>query len=154
MEHVGGSSKDMGAALSIAAALELPTMALFIYIVRKIPCHTLLKISSFFFFIKALAAYFASSVALVHVSQCFQLLAFALFTPASVYYVNSIIKGKDKIKGQSLLGAATMGIAGTLANITGGKIIDSLGVSHMLLIGSIAALLGSVIVILFTEESL
>lgn len=152
MEEAGGNSKDMGISLSIAAALELPTMAAFVFLIKKVKCNTLLKVSAFFFFIKAALTFFAPNILSLHFAQSMQLLAFALFTPASVYYVNSIIREEDKVKGQSLLGVAIMGIAGTLANISGGKMIDTIGVSYMLLIGTLVAGIGFLFVCMFTEK--
>lgn len=153
IKNVGGDSADLGISLSVAAALELPTMAAFIYLVRKIKCSTLLKISAFFFLVKAGVAWIAPNVLTVHISQAFQMLSFALYTPASIYYVNSIVDDNDKVKGQSMLGVASMGIAGTIANITGGRILDSLGVSHMLLIATIITAFGFVLVCFFTENT-
>lgn len=153
IEKVGGNSTDMGISLSIAAALELPTMAVFIYLVRKIKCSTLLKTAAFFFCIKAGLAWLAPNVITVHISMALQMLSFALYTPASVYYVNAIIDEKDKVKGQSMLGVATLGIAGTIANITGGSILDKFGVSDMLFIGTIVTFIGFLIVLVSTENT-
>jgi len=153
IQNVGGNSTDLGISLSIAAALELPTMAAFIFLVRKIKCSTLLKISAFFFFVKVGITWLSPNVYSIYLSQIFQMFAFALFTPASIYYVNSIIEEQDKVKGQSMLGVATMGIAGTLANITGGKILDTAGVSNMLLIGTIVTAIGFLIVCFTTETT-
>ncbi|MGB8452011.1 MAG: MFS transporter [Anaerocolumna sp.] len=146
MENVGGNSKDMGISLSIAATLELPAMAGFIYIIKRIKCDRLVKISAFFFLVKAIVTWHATSVFMVHVSQGFQILSYALFIPASVYYVNSIVDDHDKVKGQAMLGVSSMGIAGTIANITGGKILDTLGVSDMLMLGTIVTALGFILV--------
>lgn len=152
MENVGGTSSDMGISLSIAAALELPTMALFIYIVKKIKCSNLLKIGAFFFFVKALVTWIAPNVFMIHFSQAFQLFAFALFTPASIYYVNDLVSEKDRVKGQSLLGAAYLGIAGTVANVTGGRILDTFGVSEMLLLGTVVTAVGVVLICVSAAE--
>jgi PPP family 3-phenylpropionic acid transporter len=152
MKQVGGGSTDMGISLSIAATLELPAMAGFIYIVKKVSSNKLVMIAAFFFLIKAFITWLAPNVLMVHVSQACQMLSYAIFTPASVYYVNSIVEDHDKVKGQAMLGVATLGIAGSIANITGGKILDTFGVSDMLLLGTIVTALGFVIVMFSTEK--
>lgn len=152
IQNAGGNSADLGLALTISAALELPTMAGFIFFVRKIRCGSLLKISAFFFVVKVIIAWLAPSVSIILVSQCFQMLSFALYTPASVYYVNSIIDKEDRVKGQSMLGVATWGIAGSTASITGGKILDTLGVSSMLLLGTVITFIGFIILCFTTED--
>jgi PPP family 3-phenylpropionic acid transporter len=153
IKQVGGSGSDLGISLSIAAGLELPTMAVFIYLVRKISCHKLLIISAFFFFIKAVVTWLAPNVFMIYVSQIFQMLSFALYTPASIYYVNEIVGEHDRVKGQAMLGVAALGIAGTAANISGGKILDSLGVSQMLLVGTLVTFLGFLLVCFSVEKT-
>lgn len=153
MENVGGDSSDMGISLTIAATLELPTMAAFVFLIKKFKCHTLIKTSSFFFLVKSFTILIAPNIFTVHLSQAFQMFAFALFTPASVYYVNSIINKEDRNKGQAMLGVATLGISGTIANITGGTLLDTKGVSHMLLIGFIVSILGFIIICFSTEKA-
>ncbi|NLP17139.1 MAG: MFS transporter [Clostridiales bacterium] len=153
IENAGGDSADMGLSLTIAAALELPMMAAFTLLVKKVKCSTLIKISGFFFFIKSATIWLAPNVMAVHFSQGFQMLSFAMFTPASVYYVNSIINEEDKNKGQAILGAATIGVAGTIANISGGKLLDISGVSDMMMLGTLVALVGFAIILFSTEKS-
>lgn len=153
IENAGGGSADMGLSLTIAAALELPMMAAFTLIVKRTKCSTLIKISGFFFLVKSATIWLAPNVIAVHFSQGFQMLSFALFTPAAVYYVNSIISEEDKNKGQAMIGAATIGISGTIANITGGRLLDTSGVSNMMLLGTIVALIGFVIILFSTEKS-
>ncbi|QHQ60171.1 MFS transporter [Anaerocolumna sedimenticola] len=152
IENVGGNSTDMGISLSIAAALELPAMAGFTYIVKKVKSNKLVTISAFFFVIKAIVTWMAPNVFMIHLSQGCQLLSYAIFTPASVYYVNSIMDDHDKVKGQAMLGVALAGIAGSTANITGGKILDTLGVSDMLMLGTIATVIGFIIIYFSTEK--
>lgn len=152
MENVGGNSSDMGLSLSIAATLELPTMAVFILLVRKIKCSNLIKISAFFFFIKTLLTWLASSVFMVHLAMSLQVFSFALFMPAAIYYVNNVIHEKDRVKGQSMLGAAYLGISGTLASISGGRILDKFDVSLMLLVGTLVTAIGVIIIFISAKE--
>lgn len=151
MENVGGDSKDMGISLSIPAALELPTMAAFVFLVRKIKCSTLVKVSAFFFFVKVGIAWLAPNVIMIHFSQSLQLLAFALYTPASVYYANSMIEKQDKVKGQSMLGVS-ISLGAAIANITGGKLLDTVGVSSMLFIATLVTACGFLIVCVTTRN--
>lgn len=130
--HVGGDSKDMGTSLAIAALCELPVMFLFSKLVKKISSDKLLKLSGIFFTIKSVAFYFAHSVVMIHLSQLLQVLSFALYIPASVYYANQVMKEEDKIKGQALFTAA-LTAGGMVGNLLGGYLIDYKGVPTMLL---------------------
>lgn len=151
MTNVGGNSKDMGNAIFLAAVLELPTMSLFFKIKEKISCRKLLVISSAAFTIKHIITYFASSVAMIYVAQVVQVAGYALFIPASVYYVSRLIDKSDMVKGQALVtGAIT--VSGVFASLSGGILIDTLGVSSMLLIGAIVSVIGTILIFFTIEE--
>ena len=145
IEAVGGNDANMGLSIAIAAIVEVPTMIAFNYIITKHKYSNLLKISSIFFVVKIVLLVIAPSVSFVYLSQFMQIGAFALFTPASVYYVNGIIDKSNRAKGQALLGAATMGAGGTLGNFIGGRILDTSSVRSMLILGVVISIIGCVI---------
>ena len=151
MTNVGGNSKDMGNAIFLAAVLELPTMSLFLKIKNRISCRKLLMISASAFTIKHIITYFASSVAMIYSAQVIQIAGYALFIPASVYYVSRLIDKSDMVKGQALVtGAIT--VSGVFASLSGGILIDTLGVSSMLLIGALVSGIGTILIFSATEE--
>lgn len=142
--HAGGQSADFGAALTVASALELPTMALFSRLVRRVRCETLLKISLGFFLAKAALLFLARDPGGVYLSQVFQVGGFALFTPAAVHYANAVIAEADRVKGQAML-AVTNTLGGVFGSLLGGWLIDRAGIPAMLLFGvGITALGGAV----------
>ena len=123
IENAGGDSSNLGVALAISAAVEFPVMAYFAKISKKIAIDKLLIISAFFFTIKSTVAMFAGTVPLVFLAQFLQFGGFALFTPASVYFMNQSLKEEDRNVGQALLGACTLGLGGTFGNVLGGMIL-------------------------------
>ena len=146
IENVGGGSSDMGIANAIAAVIELPAMAMFPLIYKRIKnAGTIMKLSGVFFVIKIFLILLATSVFWVMVAQCFQFFAYALFVPASVYYVNEVIGDADKVKGQTLMGMV-MGISAMAGSFLGGFILDSSGgVSLLLLVGTLVSFVGMVL---------
>ena len=141
----------MGNAIFLAAVLELPTMSLFAKMKDKISCKKLIMISGIAFSVKHIITYFATSVAIIYLAQVIQIAGYALFIPASVYYVSRLIDKSDMIKGQALVtGAIT--ISGVFASLSGGILIDTLGVNSMLLIGAIVSILGTILIFFTTEE--
>ncbi|MEG1449041.1 MAG: MFS transporter, partial [Oscillospiraceae bacterium] len=148
---IGGTSSQMGTAMAICAFIELPTMMFFFMIVGKIKCEGLIKISAIFFTLKTFLTYFCSTISGLYLIQLTQLLGFALFTPASVYYVNKIMDEDDKAKGQAFL---TMAITagGVVGNVFGGVAIDIFGVKPLLLISAIGAAIGTAIIVVFIRE--
>ncbi len=145
IEAVGGNDANMGLSIAIAAIVEVPTMIAFNYIITKRKYSNLLKVSAIFFVFKIALIAIAPSVSFVYLSQFMQIGAFALFTPASVYYVNGIIDKSNRAKGQALLGAVTMGAGGTLGNFIGGRILDTSSVRAMLIVGVIISIIGCII---------
>lgn len=152
MKNIGGNSSHLGFAVGLAALVELPTMLMFSKIAQKINVGKLLRISSLFFVLKAFMISLAPGVTVVLLSQLLQIGGFALFTPASVYYVNQVIGYEHHSTGQSVLGVATMGIGGAMGNILGGKLLDIGGTDFMLKWAVIISAGGFVITMLTTED--
>lgn len=151
VNNVNGTSSDMGNAIFIAAMIELPIMMLFEKINKKFSCTFLMKVSMFFFFIKHFLTYLATNVMMIYIAQVIQMLAYALFIPASVYYVNAYINENDRVKGQSLITLCTT-VGGTFASLLGGILIDKVGVSYSLLVSAIISLVGFVIALFSVKE--
>lgn len=143
VNHIGGTASDMGNAIFLAAVLELPTMALFMKIQTKIGCHKMMLIAAIFFSVKHVLTYFAVNMFMIYAAQVIQMFAYAVFIPASVYYISQLVESSDLVKGQALMTGA-MTLAGVFSSLVGGILLDELGVSHVLLIGAIISVLGTV----------
>lgn len=142
LRPLGGTDTDLGISLTIAAVAELPAFLGFSFIVAKINTRSLMKISGFIYVLRSLIFLFAASVWMVNVGQVFQGFTFAVFIPASVYYINEIMHEKDRVKGQTFVTAmGTLG--GFFGNVIGGRLLDMSGVFAMLLFGVIGAVIGS-----------
>ncbi len=142
---IGGTESQMGIAVFIAAIVELPAMAMFNVMRKKIDCSTLLKLSVVMFALKHFITFLATNIFMIYVAQVLQIGAYAIFIPASVYYVNEVISKQDLVKGQSMV---TVGItaSGIIANFAGGILLDAVGVYDLLMIGVIVSVVGGLIV--------
>lgn len=146
--NVGGTSADLGRLLAIAAITEIPIMFLFSRIVKHVKSSALLVVSSVFFILKAFGYFAAGNIALMTIAAVMQMGSFAIYIPASVYYVNEVMEERDKFKGQALMtGTNTLG--GVIGSLLGGFLIDQAGVSVMNLAGLVMAVSGAVLVFLF-----
>ncbi len=148
VEHVGGNSGDYGTAMSLAALSEIPTMLCFSFFMKKTTSGKLVILSFLFFFVKSVLFIFSNNIYFIFTFQMLQILGYGLFVPASVYYVNEIVDKNEKIRGQSLVTVASMGIGITIGNLLGGVILDSKGVPAMLIVSTVFSFLGFVIVFL------
>jgi PPP family 3-phenylpropionic acid transporter len=153
IKAVGGSNSDMGIATAIAGFLELPAMALFPLIYKKMRnAGTIMKIAGGFFIVKTFVTLAAPSVFWIDVAQCIQFFAYAMFVPASVFYVNQVIGDADKVKGQSYMGMAMI-LSGLIGNFAGGLMLDtSGGVRFMLTVGAAVSTAGLLLLILIDRS--
>ena len=143
---LGGTEKHIGYATSMAALVELPTMAFFTGIAKKISCGKLLMISTAFFTVKVGLMFFATGIAGVFVSQFCQVGAYALFIPASAYYVNMVMEKLDQVKGQAYLNCAIT-LSGTFSGLICGRILDAAGPGKMLACGVAVSIAGTVLAV-------
>ena len=153
IENVGGDSSDMGIAIAIAAVVELPAMALFPLLFKRLKrAGLILKVSSAFFVIKIALTLIAPNVFWIMLAQSLQFFTFGLFLPASVYYVNQMTRKEDEVKGQALM-SMSMGIGSMLGSLIGGFILDtSGGVSLMLFSGTIISLAGFILLLFIDRQ--
>lgn len=148
---IGGNSSSMGYALALAAVFELPAMALFDKLKNRINCGTLLKCSLFFFTVKSCVSFIAWNMAVYYFAMSLQAVAYALFIPAAVYYVNQKMEPLDLVKGQAYVtGGITLG--GVFGTILGGFLLDHISVGSTLLIATVVSAVGSLIAFIFVEK--
>ena len=141
INSVGGNTTNLGISFMIVAVCELPAFLGFSFIAAKFDTRFLLKISSVFFVLRSIIFLFASSIFLVNLGQVFQGVSFAIFLPASVYFINQTMREEDRVKGQTYItGFATLG--GVVGSIAGGWLLDNASVFMMLVFASAAAVAG------------
>ena len=149
--NVGGNARDMGLALSLAAFTEIPVMMLFSRIQKKLSAGKILRISALGYLPKQATLLLARNYAMILFSQLFQMMSFALYLPAIVAYAHEHTTEEEGVKGQALMPLTSAG-AGLLANLSGGVLIDSAGVNAFLWVCLITAVIGAVLVGLYTEK--
>ncbi len=141
IRSLGGGETELGYANFLQAILELPVMALIGFVLKKVSPAKLLVFSGVSFLIKILILLFANSLLWLFVSQSFQLFAYAVFVPASAYYVSETMSENDQVKGQAYVTSAIT-IGGVFSNLVSGVILDNLGMKPMLITGSAVCFAG------------
>ncbi len=139
---LGGSESNMGVATFIAALLELPTMAVITIISGKVSKRLLLIIAGISFTIKALIMMFAVNIPMAYLSQAMQMFAYAVFIPASAYYVSETMSEHDQVKGQAFV-TSSFTLAGVFSSLICGVILDRFGEGTMLAVGSVVSIIGT-----------
>lgn len=152
VEAKGGASREMGIAMAFASLIELPVMFLFSWMLKKAKSHVWFRLSGVFFFLKCLGTLLCKDIPGFYAVQLLQMFGWALMTVSAVFYINAIMAPEDSVKGQ-----ACYTVSLTLGNVVGaiaaGRILDNMGVQAMLVFGTVSALLGAVIVLVFAQRT-
>ncbi len=128
----GGSSGDLGLALFMMAASELPAAFVFQRLYRRWGSERVLLLSLVFMIVKPLLILLSGNLTMLLLVQPVQMLGYGLFTPASVYFANENVAPEDRVQGQSLKMVLTNGCGNAVGNLLSGYIIDWGGISAML----------------------
>lgn len=152
IRNIGGSESNLGYATFIAALLELPTMAVVSVVSKKVRMTRLLILSGVFFTIKSIIMLLATGMFMVYLSQAMQMFAYAVFIPASAYYVSETISQSDQVKGQALI-TSCFTLAGVFSGLICGAILDSSGVKPMLITGVAISVAGTLTIIFAMHKS-
>lgn len=144
IRRLGGNETQLGYAAFLQAILELPVMALIVFVLRKINVKAVLIFSTVAFLIKIIVMYFATGIPGMYASQACQFFAYSVFIPSAAYYADKVMKEGDKVKGQAFINCATT-LGGVFCNLVCGPVLDKSGVPAMLLMGISVCLLGVII---------
>lgn len=147
-----GTSSDMGTAAAIAAICELITMLLFPIYLKHFKLHKMLRVSGIFFVLKIFLSFVVPNMFSFYLIQGTQMFGWGIMSIGIVYYVNDIVGEHDKARGQAFAGMSYT-FSSVLGTFIGGNIIDLLGVNMMLVIGSILAAIGTLVVWFTVQEN-
>ena len=135
----GGTASAVGTSLAISAVLELPAMTLVSRLQKRFSPGFFLRFAAGAEVVKFLIFYLARSMPLIYLGHCMQFFQFAVYAPATVYYVAAALPERDQLKGQSLIYVAGSGLGGALGNLLGGRLLDRSGIQAALLLGTVSA---------------
>ncbi len=143
---IGGSSDEMGMLFGVMAGLEIPVLIYFDKIRKKFSLKFLAKVGAVGFFLKTFTCMLAPTVGWFFAGHIFQMMAYAIFLPAMVHFINEIMHEGEAVKGQSIFTTAmTVGIV--FASLTGGILLDLFGATALMLAASISSGVGAIVII-------
>lgn len=143
VQAVGGNSQNMGTAVSLAALMEIPVMACFAWLVKRIRVERLLRFAGVMWVLRSVLFCLCASVTGIYLIQLMQICTFGLYVPASVYYADQVMDEEHKVQGQALVTMAFT-VGSVFGNFLGGVIIDQFSVHMMLITGAVFTLAGAV----------
>lgn len=147
MEKVGGGNAELGIALALAAAVEIPVMIASGWLIKKIPSYWWLVVAGVALVVRGFAYLAAGTVLEITLIQFFQVLTFALIASIGVYFTDEAVEEEDLATGQAFMGM-TIAAGNTIGFLVGGSLIDSFGVDAMLRMGTATSAVGTVFAVL------
>lgn len=144
---LGGNESVMGTMVMVAALLELPAMASFAAVEKKVGCKAILMLSGIMFTVKTILMLVAPNILVAYISQACQIFAYALFIPGGAYLAEKVMEQSDKTKGQAYVNCAIT-LGGVFSALICGKLLDDLGVKPMLAVSAVVGAVGTILVII------
>ena len=144
----GGGEGDLGVALFLMGAVELPAALVFPALWRKLGSRKTLVVSVVFMACKPLVFLAARSLPLLLLAQVIQMPGYGLFTPASVYYTNENVSPADRVRGQAIMMVASNGLGGMMGNLLSGYVLDMGGADAMMAVNAAIGAAGVVLALI------
>ena len=146
-----GDANAQGSVLMLSTLIEIPTIVFFTKLLKIAKSSTYMIISGVFFVLRVALTLIIPGIWGLYVAQLCQIAGYGLYTVCSVYYAGEVVSDKDTVKGQAYISAANT-IGCLIAHLTGGAMIDAVGVENMLIITAIISAIGMIMLFFTTEK--
>jgi len=140
---IGGSSANLGTAITLSAMTELPAMLLFSRLVRRGKGLRVFMLSIWFWLAKDVLTLLAPNPGTLYAVQLLNFFSCAVYVPGMMDYMRHVLPEAQLLRGATLAGTATT-LGSLLATILGGWLMDAAGVRSALAIVQIFAACGAV----------
>jgi len=145
VQNKGGGTEELGLAIAIASASEVPMMMLFGLFRKKLKPVMWPFLAGIFYIIRTIGTMLTPGVAGFYVMQALQMFSWALLAVSSVFYVSSVVDPDDEVRGQAAF-TTTLTIGSIISSFLGGMLLDTSGFNGMMIFTIIAAIAGTVII--------
>lgn len=144
---LGGSEREVGLALFVQAMSEVPVMAGYVRIRKKLRLSAagLLAVSMLFFGVKALLLGMATTCGAAVATALLQMLSYAIFAPACVEFMLQTIPAEYLATAHLVFIGIGQGAASVLGNSLDGMLADRFGIGAMFRMVSLLAFVASVL---------
>lgn len=144
LKSAGGTDADYGLMLILMVTLETPVALLFKPLAKRFSLTALMSVGFAAMMLKDIALIFAHSANAVFWMQGFNVLMIGLFSPAQVYFGNSLAGPAETVQAQALFTGTAISAGRILGNLLGGVIADNLGLHALLIVAALYSALAIV----------
>ena len=150
---IGGTSANLGTAITLSAMTELPAMILFARFSRRGKGVRLFMISVWFWLAKDLLTLLAPSPGTLYAVQLLNFFSCAVYVPGMMDYMRHVLPEDQLLRGVTLAGTATT-LGSLIATILGGWLMDGVGVRAALAVVQTFAVIGAILLTLALRDAL
>ena len=151
IQDLGGTSADMGLALSIMALSEIPAVMFGSNIMKRIGAGNMLRISAVGGIVKSFLFWIAMNVTFFTWLNVTHFFLSGFYQVSAVYYGYAIVGEKDIVKGQAIMGIAATGVCAMAANYLSGLMIEIMPLKSILFLCVVTSVIGAVIFFIATD---
>lgn len=152
MQNVGGGNSQLGIAVAIASATELPAMILYMRLRKRVSCAALIGFSGIVWVFKHLLTTLAPSPEVIFLVQLLQCGCYAIYVPAGVEFVGIALPEELYMQGQALIGTA-FALGCMPATLLGGPLVDAIDLTPTMFLFEISVVAGAVFFMLAAIRS-
>lgn len=143
----GGTSANLGTAITLSAMTELPAMLIFSRFSRRGKGMTLFLGSVWFWLLKDVLTLLAPTPQVLYAVQLLNFASCAIYIPGMMDYMRQTLPDWQLLRGVTLAGTATT-LGSLVATIVGGSLIDAIGMHGALTLVQVFAVVGAALLTL------
>ncbi len=149
----GGSNIFLGQMLFVTATIEIPILFFYKKISRKVSSKALIIMSFCSYIIRFVIVSVLTSLTGVFISQFFIGIAYAIFLPSSIRYVQKIVPNEMLSTAITVLVSICMGMGTVIGALAAGFMISSFGVLSVQYAAAICSAAGLAVFIIGTQKN-
>ena len=143
--NLGGTSSQLGLAMLITAASEIPFLLLADKIIRKFGIPLTLVLSAWIISLRWLLLHFVTNLSWIVVINAMHGLSFIVFQYCLAVFISKNVPDELKASGQTLNALLSMGLARLIGSMVGGMLSDQIGIQQMFLWTSLLGFAAAVV---------
>ena len=147
-DELGASTALIGLSWALPAAIEVPVMAGFPSMARRVGGTRLLVVGAIFLVMRSSLAAAATTPEVLVIASTIGGIGYGLFTVGAVTYVAQRVPPHLAATGQGVFQGVALGLSGVVAAAAGGVVAGSIGISGMFALAAGVGLLGAAVVAL------
>ena len=152
VESRGGGTTELGISMFLQAGVEMPTLFLTPWILRRYKSSNVLVFAFFAYVFKTFLLFVSTSISMVYLAMSMNMFSYGIYCICSVYFVNSLVRPGERVRAQGLVSLCSSA-GGILGNMLAGAVLDAWGIQILLFINTLITLFSAIIMMFCAKAS-